>query len=243
MMIWRWRLGPRPSFKSLRRLRQRLSPAPIELNMPDSFELIFRREGAEAARAKFLSRLFGIFAEEVVRLWSSDERCPYASLGRPTLTPVGSSRGYTLDFTLQDRSTGKVYVAEMKCEIEYQNFRYFALEGAWQIEHHNKPAFKAFLDAASGTSEQRVAVNGRPVKADGAILIWGSVTEAGCNAVVSTFGLHDVLSVASICQDLVAWHHQEYADLLAKRKTWTAELFDGLMAIQQQPLTLRAEPA
>ena len=198
--------------------------------MADSFELIFRREGAEAARAKFLSRLFGVFAEEVVRLWATDDRSPYQSLGRPTLTPVGCSKGYTLDFTLQDRSTQKVYVVEMKCEIEYQNFRYFALEGAWQLDHHSKPAFKAFLDAASGTSEQRVVVNGKQVRADGAILIWGSVTETGRSSVISALGLHEVLSVANICRDLVAWQHAEYAALLDKRRAWTLELFDGLSA-------------
>lgn len=199
--------------------------------MADSFELIFRREGAEAARAKFLSRLFGVFAEEVVRLWATDDRSPYRSLGRPTLTPVGSSKGYTLDFTLQDRLTERLYVAEMKCEIEYQNFRYFALEGVWQLAHHSKPAFKAFLDAASGISEQRVAVNGKQVKADGAILIWGSVTEAGRCAVLTELGLHDVLSVANICHDLATWKHDEYAALIAKRRTWTTDLLDGLLAV------------
>jgi len=177
-----------------------------------------------------LSRLFGVFAEEVVRLWANDDRSPYCCLGRPTIAPVDSSKSYTLDFTLQDRSSQKIYVAEMKCEIEYQNFRYFALEGAWQLGHHSKPAFKAFLDSASGKSEQRVAVNGKQVKADGAILIWGSVTEAGRSSVLSAFGLHDVLSVANICRDLVAWRHEEYTALIAKRRAWTTELFDGLMA-------------
>lgn len=199
--------------------------------MTDSFELIFRREGAEAARAKFLSRLFGVFAEEVVRLWATDERSPYRGLGRPTLTPVGSDKGYTLDFTLQDRLTEKLYVAEMKCEIEYQNFRYFVLEGVWQLAHHSKPAFKAFLDAANGISEQRVAVNGKQVKVDGAILIWGSVTDAGRSAVITELGLHDVLSVANVCSDLANWHHDEYAALIAKRRTWTTDLFDGLLTV------------
>lgn len=198
--------------------------------MADPFELIFRREGAEAARAKFLSRLFGVFAEEVVRIWADDERSPYRGLGRPTITPGGSHKGYTLDFTLRDRTDRKIYVAEMKCEIEYQNFRYFQLEGAWQLQHHSKPAFKAFLDVASATSDQRTTVNGETVNPDGAILIWGSITAAGRDAVRSAYGIHDVLSVTNICRDLAAWEHEGYAALIAQRRGWATELFDGLLA-------------
>ncbi len=83
------------------------------------------RSRADRERAKFLSRLFGILSEQIVSLWTSDERVPYLDLDRPTIKTSDNNRGHALDFALQERSSGNIYVSEMKCEIEYQNFRYF----------------------------------------------------------------------------------------------------------------------
>jgi hypothetical protein len=144
--------------------------------MSEAFRGIFRNESHPVARGKFLSRLFGIFSEEIVSLWAKDARAPYESLGRPTIKVEGDQRGHTLDFTLRDRSTGKVYVAEMKCEIEYENYKYFVLERVDQLAHHGKPAFAALLKAAERSEPQTVFVGGKPIGIDGAILIWGCAT-------------------------------------------------------------------
>ena len=40
---------------------------------------------AEPARDKYLSRLFGLFSEEVVRTWCACPEAAYLDLGRPTL--------------------------------------------------------------------------------------------------------------------------------------------------------------
>ena len=82
--------------------------------MDTHFLSIFRQSDASAARGKYLSRIFGIFSEEIVRMWASDHRCPYEDLGRPTLRRKGKKAGYTLDFTLRHKETGKSYVAELK---------------------------------------------------------------------------------------------------------------------------------
>lgn len=106
--------------------------------MNDSFESLFKKEGKEPTRAKFLSRVFGIFSEEIVRIWANDSRAPYANLGRPTLRQFDTSKRFTLDFTFQHRVTNKIYVVEMKCEIEYENFRYMVLTETQQLKHHKK---------------------------------------------------------------------------------------------------------
>ena len=196
--------------------------------MTQHFSSVFQRAAAPAARAKFLSRVFGIFSEQIVSLWASDERAPYQNLGRPTLKS-DHVRGHTLDFALKDRSTGCNYVAEMKCEIEYQKFRYFVLERAEQLDHHKKPAFDAFLNAAANPSNRKVFVRGRQVQCHGAVLIWGSVTPEGRSAVMASKGFHDVLSVANICRDLSAWRHAEYAELLMERQAWCNDLFGELL--------------
>lgn len=200
--------------------------------MSCAFEALFRANwGATADRAKFLSRVFGIFSEEIVRIWAAAARAPYEEFepgGRPTLKAPGDGRGHTLDFALRHKATGQVFVAEMKCEIEYQGFKYFVLEGPTQLEHHTKDAFRAFLAAAGAGPRPRATVRGRELAYDGAILIWGAVTEAGRQAVMKHTGLRDVLSVEQICQDLVAWGSPAYADLLEKRLRWSQELFAGL---------------
>lgn len=198
--------------------------------MTAHFQSLFRRATGPGARAKFLSRIFGIFSEEIVFLWAQDERAPYEGLGRPTIKTPGDTRGHTLDFTLRERTSGKVFVAEMKCEIEYDNFRYFVLERVDQLAHHKKPAFAALLKAAQLSPDQTVHVGGQSLKTHGAILIWGSTTPEGRAAVIASKGFHDVLSIAEICHDLSTWNHSGYRALVIQRQQWCDELFDGLLS-------------
>jgi hypothetical protein len=195
----------------------------------EQFHSIFRRAASPAARAKFLSRIFGIFSEEIVSLWAHDDRAPYESLGRPTVKVPGDSRGHTLDFTLRNRVTGKVFVAEMKCEIEYQDYKYFVLERVEQLAHHKKTAFEVLLRVAMHAPDQAVCVAGKNINVDGAILIWGSATAEGRRAVIESKGFHDVLTIAEICKDLASWNHTGYKALVAQRREWSNELFTGLL--------------
>lgn len=196
----------------------------------DEFEDLFRSDAPPGARAKFLSRVFGIFSEDVVRIWGRDARAPYEYLGRPTIGRSAASRGYTLDFTLREKGTGKIFVAEMKCEIEYRNFAYFVLNDAQQLTHHTKPAFAAFLACAGRRSS--AVVNGQSMDVSGAILVWGAATPAGRTAVVEATGIETVLTVEDMCRDLVEWKNSDFQTLLAERERWTTELCRGLGAFQ-----------
>src|SRR3954451_21716212 len=105
-------------------------------------------------RDKFLSRVFGIFSEQIVRIWCRMPQAPYEDVGRPTLRPLDnysgfpSGKGYTLDFAFRSRANNTIYPGELKSELEFMNYRYLTLRSADQLEHHQKDAFKAFLDAA-----------------------------------------------------------------------------------------------
>ena len=210
----------------------------------DHFNSIFRVASSPPARAKFLSRIFAIFSEELVALWANDSRASYENLGRPTMGTAASPKRHTLDFTLRERATGKVFVAEMKCEIEYQNFRYLRLESVDQLTHHKKEAFEAFLGAAMRPADTVVAVCKRAIAIDGAILIWGATTASGREEVMQSKGLHDVLSVEDICRQLSTWEHKEYRQLLEERSKWTLELVAGLLAFpRDNTLLISAEGA
>ena len=197
--------------------------------MSERFREIFRSShDPKSERAKYLSRLFGIFSEKVVSVWAADERAPYSDLGRPTLRQPGNERGHTLDFTLKDRVSGKIYAAEMKCEIEYMNFRYFVLEEKHQLDHHKKPAFDVFLEAAHNPQGMSVRVQGKPVEINGTVLIWGAVDAHAKRAIISEMGFQDILSLEDITRDLADWQNREYLELIDRYRSWSNELFDGL---------------
>lgn len=195
--------------------------------MPIDFDQIFHSE--EPARDKFLSRLFGIFSEEVVRCWCSCLQAPYEDLERPTVYAFGEERGHTLDFTLCHRQTGKIFVAEMKCELEFQNYRYLRLTGAWQLEHHRNTAFLKFLHLAKHPGSYKIKVRGHEVGVEGAVLIWGAITPEGRQAVMEKYGVTDVLSVERIINDLCIWKPAGWTDMVSKLRQWSNQLFDSIM--------------
>lgn len=197
--------------------------------MDNKFTRIFKQQGADAARAKYLSRLFGVFSEQIVRIWAADPRSPYEDLGRPTLRLKGEPRGSTLDFTFAHRTTGKIYVVEMKCEIEYQDFKYLVLTDPSQLLHHKKPAFDAFLSVAAQDPQVQVFLKNNQIDVAGAILIWGAATPEGRQLVQTQHKLAAILTVADIVQDLQTWQNEQYRELLLQRKIWATELFDGLL--------------
>lgn len=191
-----------------------------------SIESIFRSD--TPARDKFLSRVFGIFNEEIVRCWCNDPRSGYENLGRPTITNANTGRYYTLDFTFRSRDSGQVYVGEMKCELEYENYRFLTLDSPSQLQHHMGDAFKLFLTAAKSPATCRVNVQGKPQPVDGAILVWGRCTPQGHTSVVEEYGLHTILTVENIVRDLLRWQSQEFEELLTTKERWCQYLFTGL---------------
>lgn len=192
----------------------------------ETFEDVFH--SAEPARDKYLSRLFGLFSESVVRIWCTQSDTAYEDLGRPTLCESGVKHGHTLDFTLSERSTGRIYVAEAKCELEYNNYQYLTLEEPGQIAHHTSTAFAKFLRVAADPTAYDVRLKGVPMAVDGAILVWGAVTPAGRAAAMSTYGFADVLSIESMVTDLKRPSPPKWEDFVARYRRWTTELFDYL---------------
>ena len=196
-----------------------------------AFEMIFHSNNP--TRDKFLSRIFGIFNEEIVRCWCNDPRAPYENLGRPTITREATRRGRTLDFTFRSRNGGHVYIGEMKCWLEFENYRYLALESSSQLNHLTDETFRLFLDAAKEPDQYQVTVKGKLRPIDGAILVWGKCTERGRVSVIERFGLHTVLSLEEITTDLVAQGNERFLELLDQREKWCKELFDGLRRTSQ----------
>jgi hypothetical protein len=201
---------------------------------PSQFSAFLQKPGQTALRGKFLSRLFGIFNEEIVRFWAADERCPYRDLGRPTVFDPRDAKGSTLDFTFEDRATEKRFVVEMKCEIEFQGYRFMTLRESGQLSHHKKPAFDLFRSIARDHQFCRVQVQRQPIEVAGAILIWGDVTEAGRSAIIADCGFHDVIGMNRILEDLWLWRPKPFVSFIQSLGNWSNELFEFLIDKEQQ---------
>ena len=194
--------------------------------MAYDFENFFR--SAEPARDKYLSRLFALFSEQVVRIWCACPESQFDDLGRPTLYVPGLKQGHTIDFTLCNRVTGKTYVAELKCELEYDNYKYLRLTGPDQLLHHTSGAFTRFLEVAREPTALDVRCKGQPIAVDGAILIWGATEPDGRIAVKEKYGFADVLSLEAMASDLQAWVPNGWSEIAERHRGWTNELFDFL---------------
>lgn len=198
-----------------------------EVNMSGiSFQEIFCSKAV--ARDKFLSRIFGIFSEEIVRIWCKNPKSPYENLGRPVLKNRPDERGWTLDYGLKSREDGRIFVAEQKCELQFQNYQYLKLKSLRQLDHHTGEAFTRFRDFAKTPRQYIVTISGKKVSTEGAILVWGSVEEEFTSELKEKTGIYDILSLEKIVSDLVVWADPEYRLLIRERKKWCQELFNAL---------------
>ena len=204
-----------------------LRPTPNIVN--PRFEDIFRSHNPQ--RDKYLSRLFGLFNEEVVRSWCLCPESPYEDLGRPTIREAGEQRGHTLDFTFRRRSDDKVFVGEMKCELEFNGYRYLRLVSADQVRHHTfGPAFQKFLQLAGYPSTLDVRLKGQDIKIDGAILVWGAVEPEGRDSVMDDYGIADVISAEEMLGDMRMWRPGHWREKVEGLRDWSQELFSFLLA-------------
>jgi hypothetical protein len=195
------------------------------------FEELFISENTPykglSQRDKFLSRVFGIFSEEIIRIWCKNEKSAFVDCGRPLLHDT-DGKNYALDFLLKDKE-GLNFIAEMKCEIEYQKYKYLTLNSAEQLKHHNKRAFQMLTEIAQSPSKYRVTRNGEPIVVSGACLVWGDATDDGIAKVRQHFGFSHIISVESIINDLISWQDTNYAEFIANYRRWNEELFNGLL--------------
>ena len=196
--------------------------------MASGFEAFFHSD--TPTRDKYLSQVFRLFSEQVVRTWCACGEASYEDLGRPTLYRTGQTGGSTIDFTLRRRTTGETYAAELKCELEFDGYKYLRLTSADQLRHHTSEAFVRFLALARDRDSIDVRTGGKPTPVDGAILIWGATTPEGRAAVTAACGFADVLSIEVMLTDLAHWRPDAWSSLVDRHRAWTTELFDMLAA-------------
>ncbi len=231
-------------------IRNRFGSTHMSFDMREVF-----KDDKDNEMGKFLSKVFGIFNEDIVRAWCDNKESEYGDLGRPTIYEKGSDKkGKTLDFTFKDERTGKVYVGELKCLIEFKDYHYLELKNQditihtgrkrdenWREKTNN--AFVWFLDIAENSEKYNVIYTNRkkdngklgeriPTTVNGSILVWGRVTDEGREKVKKEFGIHDVLSLEDMINDLIKWKDPEYKEFINKRYCWLLNLMESLYGEQ-----------
>lgn len=196
------------------------------------FENLFKT--ANPKRDAFASRLLGIFSEEIVRIWCRDQKSQYEDLGRPSVYDNnGKYLNTTLDFTLKDKDTSRVYIAEMKCEIQFLNYKFLTLAFIDQIEHHktrsSSNAFNRFLELTNNPQKLTVKINKQDIAINGGILVWGKVDQKAKSKIIDQYLFADIISLEEVVQNLIEWNNEEYLSFIGTYKKWTTDIFKGLV--------------
>ncbi len=176
-----------------------------------------------------MSRIFGIFNEEIIRIWCDNNKSPFQNIGRPTIYDQ-DGKYYTLDFLLKDEK-GHLFVTEMKCEIEYKKYKCLTLQGCDQLKRPTKKrAFQLpFFEIAQDREKYEIKCNGELVRVNGSSLVWGRTSLQGINDIKESFLVSHVLSTESIVADLIEWGDHNYLEFIGQHETWSSSLFSGLI--------------
>ena len=197
------------------------------------FEQLLRSD--DPKRGPFIARLFGIFSEEITRVWCS-ENARYSCLpGKPTVHYQSNHDGKnkktwrTLDFALRNNKDRKVYIAEQKCELVFEEGKRLCLRDESFVERYRGiEAFGCLLDIAKEPNVYEVTVGGRAVTPSGAILIVASATREGMEQARRLYGFADILTIENMLEDMHACSTDGLNKLIDKRKEWCCELFSML---------------
>lgn len=174
--------------------------------------------------------MLGIISEDIVRIWCKSEKSKYRDLGRPSLyNKNGSYTHITYDFTLQNKKNKEIYIAEMKCETQYDEFSYIKLDSSEQLTHHSKKAFKELLFSTRNLKEFKenyLVKVGKPketITIEGTILIWGSVDRNKIKKDTELKKFTDILSLEEMVNDLNDLKNEEYEKYMEERVKWLKE--------------------
>lgn len=186
-------------------------------------------------RNSFIAKVFGAFNEDIVRIWANRNNSKYKNLGRPTIYRNNEGKRNTLDFTMKERKTGKIYISEMKSWISYKNNKFLELNKSIDLLSINDipESLRWFLNVGNDISNYDVNVNGPELKKEkvipeGTILIWPKFKSEDKDYCLKKYRLFDLLSLENIIIDLNNEKNEEYFLLLKEKEDWFNALISGL---------------
>ena len=182
-------------------------------------------------RDGFVARFFEVFNEKIAEIFFNSPFSEYESLGRPTIWL--NKKYYTLDFSLKNKITNEIFVCEMKCEMQYNNYKQLKLENIEQILTHRKEAFKYFLEIGKKNNTLIVKINKKEINVDGIIILWGKITDDlnELEKMKNEFRFKEILSLEEMINTMIQNNYDTYLNFINERKIWVNSFLNDIIAI------------
>lgn len=192
-------------------------------------------------KVNFLSRIYGVFSEEIVKIWCDNENNKeFEYIGKPHIN-IGNRKPLELDHLLKSKNT--YFIVEQKNFHGYKNGKLASMEDTdsffknfetWSKEKSKNQKSKAwdiFINFREHPKE--VKYNGESFPDIKTLLIWSKGTPEGKRKFIenSGIGVSEVLFLLDIKNDLIQWDDQKYKELIKGKKEWIDELFNDLLVI------------
>jgi hypothetical protein len=195
--------------------------------------------------AHFISRFFGIFAEEIVKIWAENGKNEYNNLGKPSRYDKGNDycfkvnnlsnsecNGYkyshiTYDFLFE--KDNEYFIVEQKNELSYEKFKNMILNNQDMInDKMKKKSFKKFIEIPNNSIKFIYNNDTKYIK--GKILIWGSITDDSeiLENIKNEYGIYEIISLEKIIEDLIEWKDKSFIDFLKNKKQLVIDFIDFL---------------
>ena len=187
-------------------------------------------------RDSFVSRFFGIFNERIAEIYFNSPFSEYENLGRPTLWY--NKKYYTLDFSLKNKITKEIFVCEMKCEMQYNNYKQLILSNVDQILTHKKDAFKYFLEIGKKNNNIIVKINKKEITVNGIILLWGKISENinDLEKIKSKYNFYEILSLEKMINIMILNNYDIFLDFINERKIWINNFLNDIVVFDKKDI-------
>ena len=123
-----------------------------------------------------MARVFGLFAEDIVRLWTRlpNSPCPYLDLGRPSFYDEhGKYTNQTFDFAFVPKGQSepkRFWLGELKSWVDYESGRHAMLTQEMAQKHAED--IWACIEGKQAKVKKAAGTEGVPMRCEGVILVW-----------------------------------------------------------------------
>lgn len=203
--------------------------------------LEYSKENKE--EVNFLSRIFGVFSEEIVKIWCANDLINegYKYIGKPHIKIKDKKRPLELDHLLYSEIKNEYYLVEQKSFHGYKNGKLASMEDTdiflksfktWsrgKSKNQKSKAWDIFINFVEHPME--VNCNGNSYHDIKTLLIWSKGTPEGKRKFIdnSGIGVSEVLFLIDLKNALIQCEDQQYKALIDKKKKWIDELFIDLL--------------
>ncbi len=191
----------------------------------------------------YLSRLIGLFGEEISEKWLANDNSAYSNFGRPTIYWIeeGKKKRATLDFLIERE--GKIYIVEQKNFFAYNKGRLRTIDSSddfrkafasWNTTKNKAtPAWKIFNSFEQHEYEIKIGKK-EYRKLDGKVVFWSDLIEADkdyfltLSEELNRTRYNDAIGLVQMINDLKRWKDTDYEALIENYIQWNKDLFDNL---------------